>query len=53
MRMASRSQTGTSANAPSSSSSSEEEAVFSCAIGFSSKTNEKKNLYHLGIGTKS
>ena len=43
--MASKSQIGTSANAPSSSSSSEEEAVFSCAIGVSSKTNEKKKTY--------
>ena len=37
-RVASRSQTGTSANAPSSSSSCEKETVFSCAIGVSSKT---------------
>ena len=43
--MASRSQTGTSTNAPSSSSSSEEEVVFSCAIGVSFKTNEKKKTY--------
>ena len=40
--MASRSQTGTSANAPSSSSSYEKGTMFSCAIGVSSKTDEKR-----------
>ena len=39
--MASGSQTGTSANAP-SSSFGEEETMFSCAIGVSSKTDEKR-----------